>query len=120
MIRHSAPLCSLQLVVPRYFFVENGFGSLSRLHLDAQVEVSRSVIDQYGIMEWGVTFTMNPGVTPPGAGDVTMLSVIQNLTGIQDHASQPVMTETQKGSTGLAGKFSLDYNDAGGARCGSQ
>ncbi|CAM9932498.1 unnamed protein product, partial [Ectocarpus sp. 13 AM-2016] len=81
-----------------------------------QVVVSRSVIDQYGTMEWEVTFTMNPGVTPTGAGDVEVLSVAQNLTGLSEHATQPVVTETQQGSTGLSGTFALDYNDVGGSR----
>ncbi|CAM9544469.1 unnamed protein product, partial [Hapterophycus canaliculatus] len=81
-----------------------------------QVYVSRSVIDQYGTMEWEVTFTMNPGMTPTGAGDVEALSVTQDLTGLSEHASQPVVTETQQGSTGLSGTIALDYNDAGGSR----
>lgn len=76
---------------------------------DREVEVSRSVIDKYGTMEWEVTFTKNPGTTPTGAGDVTDLSVIQ--TG----ATLPIV-ETQKGSTGLSGTFTLDYNDPGGSR----
>lgn len=59
---------------------------------------------------------MNPGITPAGAGDVTTLSVAQNLTGLSDYASQPVVTETQQGSTGLSGTFALDYNDVGGSR----
>lgn len=81
-----------------------------------QVDVSRSVIDQYGTMQWEVTFTMNPGTTPPGAGDVESLSVVQNLTGAAKYVSQPVVTGTQQGSTGLLGTFSLNYNDPGGAR----
>lgn len=81
-----------------------------------QVDVSRSVIDQYGTMEWEVTFTMNPRITPTGAGDITALSVAQNLTGLSEHASQPVVTETQQGSVGLSGTFALDYNDIGGSR----
>lgn len=76
-----------------------------------QVDVSRSVIDQYGTMEWVVTFTSNPGISPTGAGDVADLKVTQD-----DSASQPIVIETQKGSTGLSGTFLLDYNDAGGSR----
>lgn len=63
-----------------------------------------------------MTFTMNPAVTPPGAGNLESLSVVQNLTGITEYASQPVVTETQQGSIGLSGTFSLDYNAEGGAR----
>ncbi|CAM9121785.1 unnamed protein product, partial [Laminaria digitata] len=81
-----------------------------------QVDVSRSVIDQYGIMEWEVTFTLNPDMTPAGAGDVSTLSVTQNLTELSGYASQPVVTETQQGSTGLSGTLELDYNDVGGSR----
>lgn len=77
---------------------------------ERQVEVSRSVIDQYGTMEWEVTFTKNPGTTPTGAGDVSDLSVDQGS------ADPPFVVETQKGSTGLSGTFTLDYNDAGGSR----
>lgn len=78
--------------------------------------MSRAVIDQYGTMQWEITFTMNPGETPWGAGDIAALSVVQNLTGISDYASKPVVTETQQGSTGLSGTFAVDYNDVGGAR----
>lgn len=67
-------------------------------------------------MEWEITFTMNPGITPAGAGDVTALSVVQNLTGLAGYTSQPIVTETQQGSTGLSGTFTLDYNDVGGSR----
>lgn len=81
-----------------------------------QVDVSRSVIDQYGTMEWEITFTMNPGMIPAGSGDVAALSVVQNLTGLAGYTSQPTVTETQQGSTGLSGTFELDYNDAGGSR----
>lgn len=88
----------------------------SFLTVVAQVDVSRSVIDQYGTMEWEVTFTMNLGTTPPGAGDVEALSVVQNVTLVEDYAGQPIVTETQQGSTGLSGTFSLDYNDPGGVR----
>lgn len=77
---------------------------------ERQVDVSRSVIDQYGTMEWEITFTKNPGTTPTGAGDVSELSVAQGS------ADSPIVIETQKGSTGLSGTFTLDYNDARGAR----
>ena len=77
---------------------------------ERMVEVSRSVIDQYGTMEWEVTFTNNPGTTPTGAGDVSLLSVAQGS------ADTPIVIETQKGSTGLSGTFTLDYNDPGGSR----
>lgn len=76
---------------------------------ERQVDVSRSVIDQYGTMEWEVTFTKNPGTTPTGAGDVTELSVAQG-------SDAPIVVETQKGSTGLSGTFTLDYNDPRGSR----
>lgn len=74
------------------------------------------MIDQYGTMEWEVTFTQNPGMTPAGAGDVTALSIAQNLTGVDGHVSQATVTETQKGSVGLSGTFELAYNDPGGPR----
>lgn len=77
------------------------------------------MVGQYGTMEWEVTFTMNPDMTPPGTGDVTSLSVVQNLTGIYAYTALPVVTEIQKGSTGLSGTFELDYNDPNGARCGN-
>lgn len=77
---------------------------------ERQVDVTRSVIDQYGTMEWEVTFTKNPGTTPTGAGNVSLLSVAQGP------ADTPVVVQTQKGSTGLSGTFTLDYNDPGGSR----
>lgn len=84
--------------------------AIEACNTDRQVEVSRSVIDQYGTMEWEVTFTKNPGTTPTGAGDVSLLSVAQGS------ADTPDVDETQKGSTGLSGTFTLDYNDPGGSR----
>lgn len=78
---------------------------------ERQVDVSRSVIDKYGTMEWEVTFTKNPGTTPTGAGDVAELSVAQGSAVLP-----PLVIETQKGSTGLSGTFTLDYNDPGGSR----
>lgn len=78
--------------------------------------MSRSVVDKYGTMEWEVTFTLNPGMVPTGAGDISGLSVIQNITGASGFAFQPTVTETQQGSTGLSGRFELHYNDMGGPR----
>lgn len=107
------------LVAPYYAVVECAANRITVVLLPpvaGQVDVSRSVIDQYGTMEWEVTFTMNPGTTPPGAGDMESLSIVQNLTGIEAYATHPIVTETQQGSVGLSGTFSLNYNDPGGAR----
>lgn len=81
-----------------------------------QVDVTRSVLDRYGTMEWDITFTMNPGLIPPGAGNVRTLLVTQDLTNSSEYTMQPRVTETQQGSAGLSGTFTLDYNDVGGSR----
>ena len=78
--------------------------------------MSRSVVDQYGTMEWEITFILNPGETPAGAGDIAALSVIQNFAMVSGSVSQPVVIETQKGSMGLSGTFGLNYNDVAGMR----
>jgi hypothetical protein len=75
------------------------------------VQVSRRVIDQYGVMEWVVTFTSNPGFTPTGSGDVNRLVVRQDSFPPGALATQPAVTETQKGSAPLAGYFTLDFAD---------
>ncbi|CAM9134269.1 unnamed protein product [Discosporangium mesarthrocarpum] len=83
---------------------------------DTRQARTRYVIDQYGTMEWVVTFTQNPGETPPGAGDVSSLTVAQDLSGVEDFTSEPIVTETMAGSTSLSGTFNLDYGDPGGSR----
>jgi hypothetical protein len=75
------------------------------------VEVSRRVIDKYGGMQWAVTFTSNPGSTPTGAGDVNRLVVAQDNKPRGARASQPIVTETQKGSQPLEGYFTVDFAD---------
>jgi hypothetical protein len=73
--------------------------------------VSRRVIDHYGIMEWVVTFTSNPGYEPTGSGDVNRLIVVQDSYPAGSLATQPIVTETQKGSEPLGGYFTLDFVD---------
>jgi hypothetical protein len=84
------------------------------------VEVDRVVIGKYGVMEWLVRFTKNPGETPPGAGDIKPIIASPGVTGKLingasiDFAATTI--ETQKGSTGLGGSFTVDYVSPGGPR----
>ncbi|KAL9190302.1 hypothetical protein ACHAXT_007513 [Thalassiosira profunda] len=79
------------------------------------VDVTRTVLDKYGTIEWLVTFTENVGVTPPGAGDVDPITVAQDPDTAGRSASVMV-SEMVKGSVGLSGSFSLDYQSSGGPR----
>ncbi len=45
-----------------------------------KVDVSRTVLDPYGSVQWDVTFTQNPGETPLGAGNVDPLTVVQEVS----------------------------------------
>lgn len=87
--------------------------------------MSRFVRDQYGTIDWVVTFTYNPGQTPPGAGNMPAIVIDQdyqnqNITagdatavGVAD---DPLVTELVQGSTSLSGSFTVDYNDPNGPR----
>jgi len=82
-------------------------------NLTRVVEVSRTVIGKYGEVEWDVTFTQNPNSFPPGSSDVNPLVVKQ----LPIQVLSPLIIETRKGSTGLSGSFTVNYeSDPGGAR----
>lgn len=82
---------------------------------DRHVDVSRTILDKFGTVEWVVTFTSNPGVTPAGAGDVDLLNVAQGQdTSGSTHSV--FVQEIKKGSTGLSGHFTIDYDSPSGAR----
>jgi len=97
----------------------NASASLVKSHLETTtgrvVSVSRTVLDKYGAMEWIVTFTQNPGMTPPGSGDINPLHVIQGLdsSGMKHPV---VVSEVQKGSEGLSGSFEIDFFLSNGPR----
>jgi hypothetical protein len=79
------------------------------------VNVTREVIGQYGSVEYLVWFVYNEGQTPPGTGDVSDLRVIQrNLDSGENNTV--VVTEVQKGTTGLSGTFTVDMNSPLGQR----
>ena len=80
-----------------------------------RVNVTRTVIDKYGVVEWQITFVKNLGQTPPGTGDVSPLVVIQEAD-VQGNVNAPVVSEAQKGSTGLGGTFTVDFFSAQGPR----
>jgi hypothetical protein len=83
--------------------------------LALQVDVTRQVLDQYGAMQWTVTFKSNPGQTPPGAGNVPLLFVTQTGAAIA-----PVALQLVQGSASLGGSFDIDYGDTvGGVRTSS-
>ncbi len=83
-------------------FIESCEGGLRK------VDVTRTVLDPYGSVQWDVTFTQNPGETPLGAGNVDALTVIQEG---QTGPNPPQVTEIKAGSTSLGGTFSVDYLD---------
>jgi hypothetical protein len=80
--------------------------------LALQVDVTRQVLDQYGAMQWTITFKSNPGETPPGAGNVPLLIVTQPGAAIA-----PLPLQLVQGSASLGGSFNIDYGDTvGGVR----
>jgi hypothetical protein len=77
------------------------------------VEVQRTVIGQYGAMEWTIRFTKNPGQTPPGAGDIAGITATGlSWTGLAAPANVWPAVEVQKGSTGLSGAFTVDFSQS--------
>jgi hypothetical protein len=79
------------------------------------VNVTRTVIGQYGVVEWVVTFVYNEGQTPTGSGDVNLLEV--NQTAAFDGKDYAVTVyENVKGSTGITGSFLIDTGDVMGTR----
>eukprot|EP00970_Alexandrium_tamarense_P009994 scaffold1976_cov187-Alexandrium_tamarense.AAC.23 len=75
------------------------------------VEVTRTVLNKYGTMEWLVTFTENVGTTPPGAGDIPSIVVAQDDDTSGQNANIQV-NEIVKGSDGLSGTFTLNYQSS--------
>ena len=75
---------------------------------DRVVDVTRTVLDKYGTIEWRVTFTQNDGMAPPGSGDLDPMSVSQDPDTAGRNA-QVAVNEITKGSDGLSGTFALDY-----------
>jgi len=76
------------------------------------VEVDgRWIHSKYGSVEWLVRFTDNPGNTPPGTGDINEIiatgdaQMVENLDG-----GVVQIIETQKGSEGLSGTFTIDVS----------
>jgi len=97
----------------------NADPAIVKAHLEQSgnrvVDVTRSVLDKYGTIEWLVTFTKNVGTTPPGAGDVDAISVVQDVD-TAGRSANIVVNEVIKGSGGLSGTFDLDYQSSGGPR----
>ncbi|KAL7542723.1 hypothetical protein ACHAXR_012023, partial [Thalassiosira sp. AJA248-18] len=75
----------------------------------------RTVLDQYGTIEWRVTFTRNLGATPPGSGDIDAITVAQD-PDTSGRSASVVVNEIVKGSRGLSGTFNLNYQSSGGPR----
>ena len=95
----------------------NADAALVRSHLeqvsDRHVNVERILIDKFGSTEWRITFTGNPGVIPPGASDVQPLQVVQGPDS-GGQMSSIIVTEIEKGSESLGGKFTIDYGSPQG------
>jgi len=82
---------------------------------DHVVNVTREVIGKYGVVEYEVRFVFNLGFTPPGSGDIPILTVHQeNATDNVQYP--PDVYEYVKGSEGLGGVFNVDLHSPAGAR----
>jgi len=79
------------------------------------VRVTRTVLDEYGSIEWRVTFTKNEESTPPGSGNVAPIIVAQG-TDTSGRVANVVVHELTRGSSGLSGTFDLDYLSSSGQR----
>ncbi|CAK4149084.1 unnamed protein product [Aphanomyces euteiches] len=79
-----------------------------------KISVRKTVIGKYGAMSWLIRFISNPGLTPPGAGDISPLDV-EFLTAPTCTCAISVL-ETQKGSIPLSGDFTIDYRSVFGPR----
>lgn len=94
----------------------NAKASFIKAHLEQAnsrvVDVTRTVLDKYGTMEWKVTFIKNNGSIPPGSGDILPISVAQNNDS-SGRIADVAVHEVSKGSDGLLGMFSLDYQREG-------
>ena len=77
------------------------------------VKVARTVVGQYGAMQYDVRFVRNSGSTPPGAGDVPDITVEQGAA-TNGVVYPPLVTETKKGSTGISGRFYIDLHSTSG------
>jgi hypothetical protein len=79
------------------------------------VEVTRVRVGKYGGFTWFITFTENPGQTPPGSGDMPILicdlSAMTESDGTSTSKGETV-TETNAGSVGLSGTFTVQFNNA--------
>ena len=92
--------------------VDAALESLSQVN---RVEVSTSQIDKYGARTWGVRFTENPGVYPPGAGNVNTLqadtSSMLETDSTVSSLDLAVVTD-QQGSDPLTGTFTAIMGNA--------
>ncbi|RHY19567.1 hypothetical protein DYB25_000036 [Aphanomyces astaci] len=79
-----------------------------------KISVQKTVIGKYGAVSWLIRFIANPGMTPPGAGNINPLDV-QFLTAPVCTCTVTVM-ETQAGSIPLSGDFTVDYHSVYGPR----
>ena len=79
------------------------------------VNVTRTVIGQYGVVEYEVRYVFTQGVYPQGAGNAPLLVVAQGAA-TDGHTYAPIVQELVQGSSGLAGSFTVDLNDPNGPR----
>jgi hypothetical protein len=87
-----------------------------KAYLEAQmngrtVEVDgRWIHSKYGSVEWLVRFSENPGQTPPGTGDIADFEVTSDAQLDVNMDGLVQVLESQKGSTGLSGTFTIDVS----------
>lgn len=71
------------------------------------VNVTRTVIGQYGVVEWLVRFVFTKGVSPPGAGNAPILNVVQGAA-TDNVVYAPIVFEKVQGSIGLSGSYIIN------------
>ena len=91
--------------------------ALSSDNVITNVDVTRERYDKFGSHIWTITYTKNQNHWPPGSGDIPELtpSVSTGTATMQSTSGDAptcVVTEEQKGSTGLSGTFHLNFEDA--------
>ncbi|KAF0703542.1 hypothetical protein As57867_007585, partial [Aphanomyces stellatus] len=80
-----------------------------------RVSVQKTVLGKYGAVSWLIRFLFNPGLTPPGAGNINPL-IVSFASPVPTCLCAVTIMETQRGSVPLSGDFTVDYHSSDGPR----
>ena len=80
-----------------------------------RIDVVRDVIGKYGQVQYTIQFVFNEGNTPPGAGDIAILDVVQ-AAATSGQIFAPTIAETQRGSNPIEGNYKIDLHSPDGPR----